>query len=175
MANYTQITDFSEKDSLPTGNPNKIIKGADVDGELTAIAVAIATKGDAPAGAVVGTTDEQTLTNKTLESVILNSGYTEEVFTITDGASVNLDPANGTIQLWTLGANRTPTATGFDSGQSMLLMVDDGASRDIIWSSVAVTWKTDGGSAPELNLTGFTPILLWKVDSTIFGARVGDA
>jgi len=40
---------------------------------------------------------------------------------------------------------------------------------------LAVTWKTDGGSAPTLNTTGDTVIALWKVGSTIYGARVGDA
>jgi hypothetical protein len=38
-----------------------------------------------------------------------------------------------------------------------------------------VTWKTNGGSAPLLNTTGLTAIVLWKVGTTIYGARVGDA
>jgi hypothetical protein len=46
MADYTQITDFSAKDALPTGNSEKVILGADVDGELSAIATAIASKYD---------------------------------------------------------------------------------------------------------------------------------
>jgi len=29
--------------------------------------------------------------------------------------------------------------------------------------------------APTLNATGFTAIQLWKVNSTLYGARVGDA
>lgn len=41
------------------------------------------------------------------------TALSESVFTITDGASVDLDPANGPIQLWTLGANRTATASNF--------------------------------------------------------------
>lgn len=46
MSNYTQITDFSAKDSLTTGDPNKLIKGSDVDAEFDAISTAIATKED---------------------------------------------------------------------------------------------------------------------------------
>lgn len=46
MSNYTQTTFFLPKDSLASGNPAKIIKGADVDPELAAISVAIATKYD---------------------------------------------------------------------------------------------------------------------------------
>jgi len=54
-------------------------------------------------------------------------------------------------------------------------MVDDGSAYTITWSSLAVTWKTDSGAAPTLNTSGYTAIALWKVSSTIYGARVGDA
>jgi len=98
------------------------------------------------------------------------SGATyENVFTITDGASVDLNPANGTIQLWTLGANRSPTATNFAAGQSMTLMVNDGTARTITWPSV--TWV--GGSAPTLATSGYTVIELWEVGTTLYGALVG--
>ena len=32
------------------------------------------------------------------------------------------------IQVWTLGANRTPTASNFDAGAKIMLMIDDGSS-----------------------------------------------
>lgn len=111
----------------------------------------------------------------TLSKPILNDGYTEEVFAITDGSTVNLDPNNGSIQTWTLGANRTPGQANWAAGQSITLMVDDGSAYTITWSTLAVTWKTDGGNAPTLNTTGFTVISLWKVGTTIYGARVGNA
>jgi hypothetical protein len=101
------------------------------------------------------------------------SGATvENVHTITDGAAVDLDPANGTIQLWTLGASRTPTASNFASGQSMTLLIDDGSAYTVTWPSV--TWTTNGGVAPTLNVTGYTVIQLWKVSTVLYGARVGD-
>lgn len=46
MSNYTKTTDFAAKDSLATGNPLKLVKGTEIDAELTAIAVAIASKQD---------------------------------------------------------------------------------------------------------------------------------
>lgn len=46
MSNYTQTTFFAPKDALLSGNPAKIIFGAQVDPELAAIAAAIATKYD---------------------------------------------------------------------------------------------------------------------------------
>ena len=119
-------------------------------------------------------TGTQTLTNKTLAAAFLNDGYTEEVFAVT-GTTPALSPTNGSIQTWTLSGNSTPTAGTWASGQSLTLMVDDGTAYTIDWSSVAVTWKTNGGTAPTLNTTGFTAIQLWKVDTVIYGARVGDA
>ena len=47
MSNYTLTTDFSTKDNLATGNASKVIKGSEVDSELSAIATAISSKGDA--------------------------------------------------------------------------------------------------------------------------------
>jgi hypothetical protein len=97
----------------------------------------------------------------------------ETVFAITDGASVDINPANGGIQTWTLGANRTPTASSFAEGQSVTLMIDDGTAYAITWSSVSPTWI--GGSAPTLATSGYTVIELWKRSSTIYGALVGTA
>lgn len=49
MSNYTQVTAFTPKDSLASGNPAKVVKGADFDVEFGAISVAIASKTDTSA------------------------------------------------------------------------------------------------------------------------------
>ena len=46
MSNYTKTTDFEAKDSLPTGDSGKIIRGAEFETEFDAISTAIATKAD---------------------------------------------------------------------------------------------------------------------------------
>ena len=88
------------------------------------------------------------------------------------GTTPALNPNNGTIQTWALSANSTPTDS-FAAGEAMTLMIDDGTAYTITWPSV--TWKTDGGVAPTLNTSGFTVVTLWKVSTTLYGARVGDA
>jgi hypothetical protein len=117
-----------------------------------------------------------TLSGATVASgnLTFSSSYTETVFALT-GTTPALSPDNGTIQTWTLSGASTPTAGTWTAGQSLTLMVDDGTAYTITWSSLPVVWKTDGGSAPGLNLTGETAIQLWKVGTTIYGARVGDA
>lgn len=50
MSNYTVLTNYAAKDALISGNPLKLIKGADFTADFTAIASAVATKID---GAVV--------------------------------------------------------------------------------------------------------------------------
>lgn len=94
----------------------------------------------------------------------------ETVYTITDGASVDIDPANGGMQFWTLGANRTATATNFANGQSITLHVADGTAYAVTWPTM--TWV--GGSAPTLPTSGYAIIVLWKAGGTLYGKYVGN-
>jgi hypothetical protein len=55
MANYTKATNFTAKDGLPTGNSGKIVKGTEIDTELTAVASAISSKADLNSPALTGT------------------------------------------------------------------------------------------------------------------------
>jgi hypothetical protein len=102
---------------------------------------------------------------------VFNNAIKENVFVLT-GTTPALDPVNGTIQTWTLTGNSTPTDS-LASGEHMTLLIDDGAAHTITWPSV--TWKTNAGAAPTLLTTGLTVIVLWKVDTVLYGARVGDA
>lgn len=54
MSDYTPITDFSAKDALASGDPEKIATGADVDAELAAIQTAIASKANSASPTFTG-------------------------------------------------------------------------------------------------------------------------
>lgn len=103
-------------------------------------------------------------------------GVTETVYTISDGASFEINPANGSIQTITLGANRTPKGTSFANGQSVTLQVTAGANS-LIWTDTTfggtgVKWI---GGAPTLSATVTTTMVLWKIGGQVYGKGVGDA
>jgi|SRR3990172_354524 len=84
MSNYTQIVDFSAKDSLTSGDPNKVIKGSEQDAELDAISTAIASKADD--SAVVHDTGTETVDgNKTFTGANTQSG----AYTISGAATLS--------------------------------------------------------------------------------------
>jgi hypothetical protein len=142
MADYTKSTNFATKDNLTSGNPAKIVKGTEIDTEFNNIATAIATKQDydadlaafalktAPSGDVVGTTDTQGLTNKTLTNPTVTN-YVESVVAIgTVTTAHTLVLTSGTVQTATLTASTActftmPTAT---AGKSFILLLKQAAS-----------------------------------------------
>ena len=66
MTNYTKTTDFAAKDALPSGNSAKIVKGSEIDTEFNNIATASATKANANAAALTGTTTFETISDGTI-------------------------------------------------------------------------------------------------------------
>lgn len=164
---YISLVD-SNIGNTPTTNPTKW--SAIPSYSLSSITGNVGITGNL---SVTGTTDlignlNATGTTDFNGNVIFSNAIIETVFALT-GTTPALNPNNGTIQTWTLSANSTPTDS-FIAGQAMTLMIDDGAAYSITWPSV--TWKS-GGVAPILETTGFTVVTLWKVGTTLYGARVG--
>ena len=180
MSDYTKSTNFASKDNLTSGNPAKIVKGTEIDTEFNNIATAIATKQDydadlaafaaktAPSGDVVGTTDAQGLTNKTLTNPTVTN-YVESVVAIgTVSSSHTLALTSGTVQTATLTASTActftmPTAT---AGKSFILLLKQAASTGNGTATfTSVKWGTAG--APTITATaGKMDILSFVSDGT---------
>ena len=61
MTDYTKATNFTAKDSLVSGNANKIVKGAEIDDEFDLIATAVATKSNIASPTFTGTVTGPTI------------------------------------------------------------------------------------------------------------------
>ena len=76
MSNYTPATDFAVKDSLASGNPNKLVKGTEINTEFTSIQSAVNSKADLASPALTGTATAVNLTvSGTLNATISGGVY----------------------------------------------------------------------------------------------------
>lgn len=104
MSDYTQLTDFSAKDALASGNPSKVIKGSEHDAEYAAISTAIASKADDDA--VVHDTGNETIAgNKTFTGSIT---MTSKSINAAEGANV---ASTSDCNIW-VGDGNTVHLTG---------------------------------------------------------------
>ena len=117
-------------------------------------------------GATTAGTGKFTTLNATGKTTF-DAEIEEQQYSLTGTA---IDPANGTIQYKTLGANTTFTESLAD-GEYVTLMIDDGTGYTITWPTT--TWV--GGSAPTLETNGYNVIELWHVNGTLYGAFIGSA
>ena len=180
MSNYTKTTNFAAKDSLPSGNAAKIVKGAEIDTEFNNIATASATKANANNAALTGTTVFETLSDGTIaitgwvdednmssNSAVLiptqqsvkayvDSNVTAQDLDVTDGsASIDID-----LDSESLGILGGTGVTSTASGTGVTLAIDS-------------TVTTLTGSQTLTNKTLTTPTILTSF--TIGSATITEA
>ena len=67
MSNYTKLTDFAAKDTLPSGNAGKLVKGTEIDDEFNAISTAVASKANTASPTFTGTVTITILNGATVD------------------------------------------------------------------------------------------------------------
>lgn len=92
MSNYTKATNFTAKDSLPSGNSGKIVKGAEIDTEFTAIASAISSKADSNSPTLTGTPVAPTAAAGTNTTQIATTAFVQNI----SGGLINNTPIGST-------------------------------------------------------------------------------
>lgn len=157
MSNYTKATNFAAKDSLPSGNSGKIIKGTEIDNEYTAIASAISSKADTNSPTFTGTPLAPTASAGTNNTQIATTAFVSAAIT----AGVSGFPSGGIIMWsgsvanipsgWVLcnGSNSTPDLRDrfvIGAGSSYAVGAT-GGSKDAIVVSHSHSFSGSTGSA----------------------------
>lgn len=120
MSNYTKATDFAAKDSLPTGNAAKVVKGTEIDDEFAAIQTAVATKLDTSAVDY----KKRIVSYNHVQKASDTSNTSQTEFDI--GLSVTLSPENASNKLLIIAVvHCLSRAGGDDTGYEIALFLDD--------------------------------------------------
>jgi hypothetical protein len=122
VSNYVKNTDYAVKDGLLSGNPNKIIKGTELDEEFNDIATAISTKADLVSPTFIGTPAAPTASPGTNTTQVATTAFVTAADIAERTATATL--TNKTL---TSPAINTPTITGGSiSGITDLAVADGG-------------------------------------------------
>lgn len=109
MSNYVKATNFTAKDSLPSGNSGKIIKGTEIDVEFTAIASAISSKADSNSPTLTGTPLAPTASSGTSNTQIATTAFVDGEIT---SAIATPTITGGTINNAIIGGTTPAAITG---------------------------------------------------------------
>lgn len=81
MSNYVKATNFATKDTLPSGDSNKIVKGTEIDNEFNAIAGAVSSKADIASPTFTGVPAAPTATAGSNTTQLANTAYVKNELT----------------------------------------------------------------------------------------------
>lgn len=100
MSNYTKATDFASKDALLSGDPNKIVKGSELDDEFDNIQTAVNSKANINSPTFTGTPAGPTATFGTDSTQLATTAFVQDalgalypVGSIYINANVSTNPA----------------------------------------------------------------------------------
>lgn len=135
MSDYSITTDFAAKDSLSTGDANKIVKGTEITAELQAIRTAVNSKADSVSPTLTGTPLAPTASAGTSNTQIATTAFLATLYpvgTVYTNISNSTNPATlfgfGT---WVAIAGRV--IVGLDASDSAFDTAGEtGGSKDAV-------------------------------------------
>ncbi len=156
MSDYSRQNDFSAKDSLATGDSNKLIKGSEVDAEFDALVTAVATKYDSAdlasqATAEAGTDNATLMTPLRVEQAV--DQRLTEALTYT-GTTFTLSSTLPTLRLDEDGASADEGHWGvrLDGGDLLVDMFND----SWVFQARPIRIYRTTGTADEIELNATT-------------------
>ena len=155
MTEYVKATSFSSKDTLPLGNPLKIVKGTEIDTEFNNIATAVATKADLLSPVFTGTPTAPTAASGTSTTQLATTAF----------ATASISPFTGAMLMW-------PTAT---APSGFLLCSGTAVSRTTyaaLFAIVGVIFGSGDGST-TFNLPDYRDRMPVGAGTTYAAAGVG--
>lgn len=167
MSNYVKATNFATKDSLPVGDPDKKVKGTEIDNELNAIVNAIQSKADSNSPvftgtptattAALGTNTTQVATTAFVQQEVTDATSSLGTMSTQDATAVNID--GGTID----GATITASGATFTSST----FSGDGSGL----TSLNATQLTSG-TVPAARIPAATAVALGGVKVSLSGSTL---
>jgi hypothetical protein len=152
MSDYSKSTNFTSKDTLPTGNAGKIVKGTEIDTEFTAISSAIASKADISSPALLGTPTAPTATAGSNTTQIANTAFVQ--------TALSAAFTSGMIVLWSGTIATIPTGWYLCNGSNSTPDLRDkfviGASADsggVAKTNVTASYTQTGGTKDAINVS----------------------
>lgn len=162
MSDYVKATNFFAKDALLTGNPDKLIKGAEIDAEYNAIATAIATKANLNSPNFTGTPTVPTAPANTNTTQAASTAFVL-AYGVPSGVILLWSGSSGTIPSgWYLcdGTNGTPNLVNrFVVGATSTYAVGaTGGSTDAIVVSHTHTGTSESSGSHSHNVMGSSTV-----------------
>lgn len=186
---YTITTNFGAKDSLPTGDSNKIVRGSEFTTEFNAIKTAFSLAAPTASPTFTGTAEFNAITiggvnvqtqlnakaplaSPTFTGDATFAGIVEGIAADTTGGTYTLT-GDDTIVTFDLTTSLNLATTSLAAGESVTVMFN--TTSTITWPT-GIKWV--GGAAPDIN-TGLTTgqyqvVQIWKVGTTHYGAYTGE-
>jgi len=174
MANYTKATDFAAKDGLTSGDPAKIVKGAEIDDEFNSIVTAVNSKANVNSPAFTGVPTAPTAASGTSNTQVATTAFVQNIAgslgTISSQDADNVSITGGSItglsSALPIGSGGTGL-TSVGSAGSVLTSNGNAASWVAPASSLRLMTKTEVYDASPGNGSSFNVSL----PTSLFGGN----
>ena len=161
MSNYTKATNFATKDTLPTGDSNKIVKGTEIDNEFNSISSAVSSKADLASPTFTGTPAAPTATSGSNTTQLANTAYVKTAIdalgTMSTQNKTAVDITGGTIV-----------------GITDLAVADGGTGQSSYTNGQLLIGNTTGNTLTKSTLTAGSGVTITNGGGSITIAATGD-